>query len=233
MTWCIRTHRRRDSSDDFAACAARLPASSTQCTALPSMKSRARVQIRVYALLERVAALACHRIVTVSEYHRRSALALGIGGEAKVLAIPNGISHGKGQSPSGIGRRSRHELGLSPDTLLLVCSGRLAPQKGIEYLIRAVPRLGKRLLVPFRVVVVGTGPFDPELRSLSANLGVSDKVRFLGFRNDLGDLLAAQRCGLFLPSLWEGLFLMAPARGDSDPSIETGLSRRTPRRLAA
>ena len=205
----------------LAACAARIPRIVHTVHGFAFHEESGRVQIRVYALLERVAALACHRIVTVSEYHRRWAWRWASAARRRSSPFPTAFPMER-VNPRRDREEVRHELGLSPDTLLLVCSGRLAPQKGIEYLIRAVPRLGKRLLVPFRVVVVGTGPLDPELRSLSANLGVSDKVRFLGFRNDLGDLLAASDV-VVLPSLWEGLSI-AHARGDSDPSIETGLA---------
>ncbi|MCB9898404.1 MAG: glycosyltransferase [Planctomycetes bacterium] len=109
-----------------------------------------------------------------------------------------------------VGRRTRAqvraELGLSEQQKVLVCVGRLAPQKDHPTLLAAMAKLPADV----RLLVVGGDPFgdgEARLATLAAQLGVSERVHFLGIRHDVPDLLTAS--DLFvLPSLWEGLGLV-------------------------
>ena len=107
---------------------------------------------------------------------------------------------------------------------VLLGVGRLAEQKGFRYLLEALAELRDPALHLF---VAGTGPLEEELRRRTVELGISDHARFLGFRDDVGDLLAA--CDLVvLPSLYEGLSIalleaMAAARPVLTTSIPSNL----------
>ena len=97
----------------------------------------------------------------------------------------------------------RREMGARDSDLVVLCTARLAADKGIEYLIEAaaiIPRTGRRI----QIVIAGDGPARDRLEQLAVNLNVTDRVRFLGFRKDVGDLLAASDL-VVLPSLREGL----------------------------
>ena len=119
--------------------------------------------------------------------------------------------------------RVRQELGLDEDTPVLVCVGRLAPQKDHSTLLAAVARLtGDRAASEAarrtQLLVVGGDPFGDGLERVERrvrDLEVGGHVRLLGIRDDVPDLLGA--ADLFvLPSLWEGLglvFLEAMAVG--------------------
>jgi glycosyltransferase involved in cell wall biosynthesis len=182
----------------------------------------------VYSRVERAASHWCDRIVTVSEYHRDWALRLGIGTPDRVVAIPNGVPtrRASGSRPPS---QVRAELGLT-DELAIVSTGRLAEQKGLEYLIRAIPLLGPdRARV--RVLLAGDGPLLEPLTALAGELGVLDEVRFLGFRSDVGDLLSAADL-VVLPSLWEGLsisLLEAMAAGRAVVTTDIGSNREVTR----
>jgi len=95
-------------------------------------------------------------------------------------------------APAGL----REELaGEGP--LVLTCA-RLDEQKGHDVLLRAAVELPG---VAF--AFAGDGPLRAELEALAAGLGLDDRVRFLGRRDDVPALLAA--CDVFaLPSLYEG-----------------------------
>jgi glycosyltransferase involved in cell wall biosynthesis len=100
---------------------------------------------------------------------------------------------------SGLGReRARADLGGRGDEPMLLCVARLHRRKGVDVLLHALPEVEARLWI------AGDGPERAALESLAAELGVSERVCFLGTRDDTADLLAA--CDVFvLPSRLEGL----------------------------
>jgi glycosyltransferase involved in cell wall biosynthesis len=57
---------------------------------------------------------------------------------------------------------------------------RLIPRKGIEDLLRA---LAGNIKVEFELTVAGEGPIDAELKGLAATLGISDRVKFVGYKS--------------------------------------------------
>ncbi len=94
----------------------------------------------------------------------------------------------------------RTELGVPPQSPLLLVVARLAAQKGLDVLLDAVPAIADRASEPF-VAVAGDGPLRGELGARAADEGLP--VHLLGRRDDIPELLAA--ADLFvLPSLWEG-----------------------------
>jgi glycosyltransferase involved in cell wall biosynthesis len=83
---------------------------------------------------------------------------------------------------------------------VVLAAGRLAPQKGFETLIEAAATWRDRRPEPV-LVIAGAGPLAGDLAAKARDLGVS--VRFLGRRDDIGDLLAVADV-FALPSRWEG-----------------------------
>ena len=58
--------------------------------------------------------------------------------------------------------------------------GRFVEKKGFEYFIRAMALVGDRS--PIRGAIIGDGPLRPSLESLARDLGVIDRIDFLGWR---------------------------------------------------
>jgi glycosyltransferase involved in cell wall biosynthesis len=179
-----------------------------------------RSSLRAYALLERIAAYACHRMVTVSEFHRRWALELGIGNARKIVAIPNGIAPERVMANRD--RESfRKELRIDSNTVMLLSTGRLADGKGLEYLLQAAPLISRYAKVRFKIVFAGTGPLESHLKQVAEDLNLREHVRFLGFRNDIGDLLMASDI-VVLPTLREGLSIaLLEAMAAGKPIVTT------------
>jgi len=99
---------------------------------------------------------------------------------------------------------TRAAEGLAPDAPLLLSLANLVWRKGLDVLLRALARLPERPCL----WIAGDGPERGALENLAAELGVSSRVRFLGARADVADLLAA--CDvLVLPSRLEGLGVAA------------------------
>ena len=176
---------------------------------------------RFYSALERLASRWCDRIVTVSEFHRTWAIELGMCSPRLIMAIPNGIAEVVRNREVGLAE-VRREMGARHGDLVILSMARLAPDKGLEYLIEAatmLPSTGR----PIRIVIAGDGPERDRLEQLAARLGVTSRVVFLGFREDVGDLLAASDL-VVLPSLREGLSIaLLEAMAAGKPIIATSI----------
>lgn len=117
--------------------------------------------------------------------------------QGRIHIIPN-----IGYSPDFAQRAAEPvEEQLPSGRRLLVAVGRLVEQKGYPVLLDAMARLKGR--IDCELWILGTGPLEGELKSLSSRLGLEDRVRFLGFRKNPYAYMA--RADLFvLSSLWEG-----------------------------
>lgn len=95
----------------------------------------------------------------------------------------------------------RSALGLSDDVPVALCLARMEPQKRHDVLLDAWAALGGRDAV---LLLAGDGSLRPDLERRARDLGVADRVRFLGNRSDVADLLAAVDLTV-LTSDWEGM----------------------------
>ena len=101
--------------------------------------------------------------------------------------------------------------------------GRLTPKKGLQVVLKALAAAKGDWILD----VLGDGPLRKELESLTNELGLSDKVRFWGFREDTDDWLARCSCLLF-PSFEEGMSMTliravkmgVPVLASSIPSVK-------------
>lgn len=127
---------------------------------------------------------------------------------SKCSVIYNPVDTGRFAALTGSRERIRGELSMDEGTFLFLAVGRLVPQKGYPVLLQAVARLKQTSKTPFRLAIAGRGPEEGRLKAMAGALDVLDQVQFLGFRNDVPDLLCAADAFVF-PSLWEGLGLAA------------------------
>ncbi|WP_455822450.1 glycosyltransferase family 4 protein [Clostridium butyricum] len=81
--------------------------------------------------------------------------------------------------------------------------GRLSKQKGMEYYIKAIPESIKKYQ-KIEFYIIGDGEDKLELIKLAKELGIENNVIFLGYRNDVINIIK-QLDLIVLSSLWEGL----------------------------
>jgi glycosyltransferase involved in cell wall biosynthesis len=88
----------------------------------------------------------------------------------------------------------------------LLCNvGRLDHSKGHVYFLRALAQVRARNPgYRFLAVLVGDGPQRDDLQRLAASLGLADRVRLLGVRRDVAEIVAASAV-FVVASLNEGL----------------------------
>ena len=104
--------------------------------------------------------------------------------------------------PDSAGRAEKlAELGLNGADTILVSVGELSVRKNHEVVLRALARAQDP---HYQYLICGLGPLKEQLDRLVEELGISDRVHFLGYRNDIAQILNIADIYVF-PSLQEGL----------------------------
>jgi len=138
----------------------------------------------------------------------------------KVSVIHNGIDLDAFKDRASQ-QEIKNTLGLDSSYVIGTVS-RLSREKDQTSLIRAFAAIASNE-PNVRLVFAGDGPLKGELATLSYDLGIENKVTFLGFRNDVSTIL--QAFDIFvLPSLQEGISLsLLEAMASGKPTIVTNV----------
>ena len=177
-----------------------------------------------YFLRRKATAVAC-----VSTYNKIYLMSKGVA-EEKITIIPNGledltVSEGARQDIRG-------QWGIGKNETVIGTASRLVSEKGLSYLVEAFAALSATRS-DLRLVIVGIGPAERDLRKRVAERGLGDRVIFTGFRTDVPACLTA--FDIFaLPSLDEshsiglleamraGLAIVATDVGGNTESVQNG-----------
>jgi glycosyltransferase involved in cell wall biosynthesis len=141
---------------------------------------------RVFLAVERLLARFTTRVVTVSQSQADELVhTFRICPPEKMRAIPLGLELDRFAPERTAALRGdlRAELGVG-DAPVVTIVGRLAPIKNHGLLLEAAARLAGQGRA-FHLAVVGGGPEEPALRARAEQLGIADRVTFLGWRRDL------------------------------------------------
>jgi glycosyltransferase involved in cell wall biosynthesis len=122
---------------------------------------------------------------------------------------------------SALRRDLRAELAVDEDIILVGGAGHLAARKGFDILLRS---FAKADVPRSLLVIIGDGESRADLETLAASLGIDDRVRFLGHRDNGAELIAG--LDLFvLSSHNEGMAnVMLEAMGAGVPVIAAEIS---------
>jgi len=145
---------------------------------------------QLYRQVERAAALLSDRIITVSHFDQRIAEKAGVGGASKLRTVHNGMPV---IDESMASRISNHPVRL-------VMTARLDEQKDHATLLAALGRLRD---LDWRLDLIGEGPLLQVLQDQARKLLILDRVRFLGLRSDVAEILRTSDVFLLI-SHWEG-----------------------------
>lgn len=157
----------------------------------------------VYVFLERLAARFSTRLIFVSNANIDYAAKHGLVDPKNAILIRSGVSLAGLPAPIRDIKEKRASVGIRRDPVLILSVGNLKPQKNPQdFLEVAAQVVAKNKRVSF--VFVGDGPARAKLEARAIMKGLSRNVRFLGWREDVRELLAASDVFL-MTSLWEGL----------------------------
>lgn len=98
------------------------------------------------------------------------------------------------------GRAAREALGIEDDVFSLGWVGRVSREKGLDVLVQALVSLRE---LPVQLTVIGDGSDRPNIEELSRDLGVADRIQWVGTLPDAGRFMTAFDC-FVLSSRTEG-----------------------------
>ena len=111
-------------------------------------------------------------------------------GQARVRVLEHGIDADVVLKSLDQRQRVREHLGISADAIVVGTVANLREQKNYPLMLATAKRaLAEHPDVVF--LAVGQGPLESSLNLLHVELGLGDRFRFLGFRSDASDVMAA------------------------------------------
>lgn len=121
----------------------------------------------------------------------------------KVTILPNAIDPERFKFDAVARKRVREQYGIADDDFVVGHVGRFFPQKNHAFLIDVFVELCK-VRFSCKLLMLGDGPLQAEIRRKVESLGLSNKVVFAGLQKDPAPFYSAMDVFCF-PSLWEGL----------------------------
>ena len=155
----------------------------------------------VYQVIEKFLDYFTDHYVAVSHDLRDQGVRAGIFRTEKVTVIPNGLQFDHVPSTFSIAAK-RRALGIPEGCPVIGTITRLEPQKAIDVFLQAIAQVTRQ--VPNLVTLIaGDGPQRKALEDLTARMGLTERVHFLGWRTDAVELVGA--LDIFcMSSRWEG-----------------------------
>jgi len=158
---------------------------------------------RAFTLAERLTGKLTDHFIAVSYANLEKAVKKKIADPDRIEVIRSGIKLGEFERRPIDRAEKKLSLGLDPDLPLVLMIACLKPQKNpLDFVRLAAEVLEREPEVQF--ALAGDGELRPELEAAIKARGLEDKVKLLGWRRDIPELLWSADI-LALTSLWEGL----------------------------
>lgn len=157
--------------------------------------------------------LGCSKVAGIDRYGKKI-----VANSSKFKVLQNAIDVDKYVYSTERRQEIRNELGYSPEQLVIGHVGRMTAEKNHAFILKIFKCISLARSEA-RLVLVGDGKLREKLEEQVKNLGLSDKVSFLGVRADVNDLMQAMDIFVF-PSLFEGLpVTMVEAQASGIPCV--------------
>ena len=146
-----------------------------------------RIRLRLRTLRRRVEWALADRVIVVGNIVKDRLIRERGLSERRCVVIPNGVDATRFSPTKGLGNSTRERLGIRTE-FVVGSVGRLAGEKAYDRLIRAVARLKQEDVC---LLLVGDGPVRSALEAEASRLGITDRVRFVGWQEDVNAFLNA------------------------------------------
>ena len=161
----------------------------------------------MYAVIEKIAAPFCDKIICISDAEKQSALHKKICKEEKLQVIFNGVDI-KAYENGTHGKVTRADLNIPEDAFVVGMVGRISPQKASDVFVR-MAKLVKDEVPNAHFVIVGSGNQEAEVRQYAEDNGFEDSLHITGWVNDPMSYVELFDIACLL-SRWEGFGLVLP-----------------------
>lgn len=177
---------------------------------------------RLYSLLNRFVSSHCDKLISISDSVKRYMIETGIKNINKIEVVHYGLDWSKYDN-LGDFSYVKKEFNIYEEEILIGTMARLIKQKGLSYLLKAFAMLLEDE-PKCKLIIVGQGKLKKNLKDLSRQLKIENKVIFAGFRKDILEIMSSIDI-FILPSLWEGLGLvLLEAMAARKPIVATNIS---------
>lgn len=99
-----------------------------------------------------------------------------LGVTSPIEVVPNGVELVRYQQTC---KDCRAEFGFTTDNILLIYSGRLGPEKNVDFLLRAFAGVAEAV-ENVHLLIIGGGPEEETLKKLAAETSVAERIHFFG-----------------------------------------------------
>ncbi len=157
-------------------------------------------------MAKRLAYAPVTKIICVSDFVRDCRRTEGVSAEHRTVRIYNGVDISRAHAGADKRAEFRRRYRIPGDHVVILQVSWLIPEKGVDDLVHAAHLIRKKT-DKFHVLVAGDGPRRHEYETLAEELGIADRVTFLGNVSDpLGEGLFAASDIVCQLSHWEEAF---------------------------
>ena len=160
-------------------------------------------QKKLYIMLEKIVGKYTDLFISVGNNIKQKSIDEGIGKKDKYVTIYSGMDLSKFDNISINKSELRKSLNIAPKDLIIGTVVRLEPRKGPQYFVDIIHNICEQVR-DFKAVIVGIGPFEPELRTKIEKNNLQDLIILTGYRKDIAEIMSIFDI-ICLTSLWEGI----------------------------
>ncbi len=201
------------------------PALTLYTPHLPFFATRTGIERSIFALAERTLSQIYDHIIAVSRSEWED-LSVLFGARTSVLQVNQAVPYDLCRTHAATDTAPlARELNIPPDTGIILSLARFETQKDMPTLVEAAALLARKRS-DFVILLAGDGELRPKMEAAVTRHRLADRVRFLGWRNDVRDLielssmvvLSTRREGLPYVLL-EAMALKKPVVGSDVPGV--------------
>jgi glycosyltransferase involved in cell wall biosynthesis len=161
----------------------------------------------IFLQLEKLLGRISHHHIALTPEECNDYLRLRVSKPGSTTVIHSGVDVHRFIEGAKQRTRKREELGIPADSLVIGYVGWLIPIKGVTHLVSAMAEVAQRH--PNTLLVLAgkgddKGEEEVKIRERVESLGLEDRVRFLGWRSDVNEIMSCFDI-FVLPSLNEGM----------------------------